>query len=495
MSVPRWAGTAGGAEVQPATRGSAPALTPTAPRSRAWMMYTLLVVLFAFMGPYSLHPAAATGDDAAIGASSAAAASAVAEGSFTRRIAVVLLAGVGALMLSAARRRRAQQAPLGTYVLPGALAGPLPAVGPSYAVTPGPDALAASPRQGRRLRWLLMAYVTIAAASLLWADDPPLTARRAMVFLIIAFAAYAFAHAWSLRDVLYFSLFANATSLILGIGGALARGDFTPFAADYRYVGFANPNLHGIEAACVIIAAVIALQFTDRRRGILIALIVFAFGMLLLTKSRTALASLLLAGGLGVMLRARRGRLAVVVMGIAAAAFAVVVFAPGILEHVQNAALLGRSAAAEDPATLTGRTLLWDDLLHYFVSARPWFGYGYNSFWSPDHIAEESLRRGWVILQAHSGYLETLLNVGWVGVSLLIIVLFTGLWSAVRRYRATHAAVALFAATMLAWYICNMIAEAIPEAHFSTFVIMILLAHFATRAAAPDDLETAPAHP
>src|SRR5215469_5616407 len=94
--------------------------------ARAWLAYPILVLLFAFMGPYSLHPAAATGEDAAVGASAAAAASGVQEGTKTRQVAVVLLAVFAAMTLSAARRRRHQAATVlaQSDIPPGVIAPP-----------------------------------------------------------------------------------------------------------------------------------------------------------------------------------------------------------------------------------------------------------------------------------------------------------------------------------------------------------------------------------
>ncbi len=461
--------------------------------ARAWLAYPILVLLFAFMGPYSLHPAAATGDDSAVGASAAAAATGVEEGTRSRQAAVVLLAGFAVLTLSAARRRRhlATVAWTQSDIPPGVIAPPWMGQisGPVLRLLRSTPGALPPPRGSRALLLVLLAYAGLASVSVLWADDTLLAAKRAVVFLVLAFTAYALAQAWSLREVVYFSIFANTASLALGILGALARGDLQPFAPDYRFVGFGNPNLHGIEAACLVLAAAAALRMGRERRLLLVGLLVFGAGMLLLTKSRTALAAVLLAGAVAGVLTVKSHRLAVIGIAAVALIFAVVVFLPDTVTHAHSAALLGRSAQSDDPATLSGRTLLWEDLL-YFASARPWLGYGFDSFWTPQHIAEVSLRRGWVITQSHSGYIETLLNVGWVGASLLVLVLLTGLLTAVKRYRHVLTALALFVVAMIVWYMTNLLAEAIPEAHFSTLLIMVLLAHLALRSAAPDDSRT-----
>lgn len=72
-------------------------------------------------------------------------------------------------------------------------------------------------------------------------------------------------------------------------------------------------------------------------------------------------------------------------------------------------------------ATLTDRTLLWEDCLK--VSGNPVIGTGYESFWLGSRL--EKLWDGWwwQPTEAHNGYLETYLNIGWIGIILLIIVI------------------------------------------------------------------------
>jgi exopolysaccharide production protein ExoQ len=77
--------------------------------------------------------------------------------------------------------------------------------------------------------------------------------------------------------------------------------------------------------------------------------------------------------------------------------------------------------------TLTGRTDLWTDILA--VANRPIFGAGYMSFWTPSMMAYfKSIRReSWGPQQAHNGYLETYIQLGWVGVILLVLLIVHGL--------------------------------------------------------------------
>ena len=74
-------------------------------------------------------------------------------------------------------------------------------------------------------------------------------------------------------------------------------------------------------------------------------------------------------------------------------------------------------------ATLTGRTQVWERTLKLVTS--PICGTGYESFWLGDRLATMSeVQPG--INQAHNGYLEIFLNLGWSGIALLAIVIVAG---------------------------------------------------------------------
>lgn len=74
-------------------------------------------------------------------------------------------------------------------------------------------------------------------------------------------------------------------------------------------------------------------------------------------------------------------------------------------------------------ATLTGRTEVWSRVLTLVKD--PVFGTGFESFWIGPRLAQmRALDPG--LNQAHNGYLEIYLNLGWVGLTLFAIVILTG---------------------------------------------------------------------
>lgn len=68
--------------------------------------------------------------------------------------------------------------------------------------------------------------------------------------------------------------------------------------------------------------------------------------------------------------------------------------------------------------TLTGRTELWKDVINMGVNSL--LGSGYSSFWLGNRLEKLWEKHWWHPNQAHNGFLETYLNLGLIGLFLLI---------------------------------------------------------------------------
>jgi O-antigen ligase len=88
-------------------------------------------------------------------------------------------------------------------------------------------------------------------------------------------------------------------------------------------------------------------------------------------------------------------------------------------------------ALGRDP-TLTGRTELWAELLHMPINA--WLGTGFGSFWLGDRAQYFWDKYWWRPNEAHNGYLEVYLDLGWIGVGLLVVLIVAGYRNIVQQY-------------------------------------------------------------
>ena len=142
-------------------------------------------------------------------------------------------------------------------------------------------------------------------------------------------------------------------------------------------------------------------------------------------------------------------------------------------------------------STLTGRTDLWKAVIA--MDTHPWLGTGFESFWLGNRLEQIWSIFPWQPNEAHNGYLEVYLNLGWAGVGFLALLLGTGYRHLVDVYRRDPIAGSLRLA-----YFSAALAYSFSEAGFrmlDPMWIFLLLAVIAVPAVTTRrDLEL-PLHP
>jgi exopolysaccharide production protein ExoQ len=421
---------------------------------RPWMGYAILIALFCALGPYDIHNRADHEEvqEGGVGMLKSAASGqgeSIEEGNIGRRIAVITLGLFAAAMLWRARRRGELAH---ASIMPRALAD-------------------------RIVVAALIGYLVVAAASVSWAEEPGLVARRVVVFLILCLTAYALARVWTLADFMVFVIVACGAMLTVSLALDVVHGAFHPASSDYRLAGLTHPNSHAIEAAALVIAAVCAMRLEPKNRRLYACIAAAGVVLLLLTRSRTSVVGMVVGLVAVPLLTVRRRQAMFGLIALMIVVIVVGVFLPDIVADARHALLLGRSAETADVGTLTGRTELWKALLLY-VARRPLLGYGFDGFWTADHVEAVTLDQGWLVSHAHSSYIENLLNLGAIGLGMFVISMLAGIWVAARRVRQTRgSAEAAFALTALVWLAASMVTEAImPLTHYGSLIGMVVLA-------------------
>jgi O-antigen ligase len=84
-------------------------------------------------------------------------------------------------------------------------------------------------------------------------------------------------------------------------------------------------------------------------------------------------------------------------------------------------------------STLTGRTEIWKVVLG--MKGSPVLGTGFESFWLGKRLEKIWSLYWWHPNEAHDGYLEIFLNLGWIGVTLLALVLLTSYQKVIGAFR------------------------------------------------------------
>ncbi len=288
-------------------------------------------------------------------------------------------------------------------------------------------------RRGRHVAWLgpasffALAIALTAWVSTLWSILPDVTWRRAFIhtatllsaFYLASFPPHRLARLIAmcgLSLVMGSALLALATPQI-GVMQEIHIGAWSGFWLEKNRLG-AVAALSGL--ACLACAAM------TPRWARWLAAAVFCALVVVMARSATSLAAMLLGVGLFcVIALIRRGPLtATVLVGAAGCAIAVLGYI-GLAHPDWIALVLGRDA------TFTGRTEIWNAVAPR-IEARPWTGYGYGAFWSPqaDYGARIAGELGYEARNAHNAWLELRLDFGVAGGMLMIGLLGYGLFAA-----------------------------------------------------------------
>lgn len=327
-----------------------------------------------------------------------------------------------------------------------------------------------------RLPWLalLIAWVW---ASVAWSIDPATTVRRAFAFTAYSLIAVHLAMRFAPERIIVWLAVVGLVQLGLSVVFALALPGYAymPDGGQLRGV-FTHKNSMG--ELLLLAGAVLAATWPGRLipRWLAAAGLALVFALALPTGSATALALLVaLAASLTALLVLRlphhvAALLIALGLGLAALVTALTLLQPGLLFE-----LLGR-----DP-TLTGRAQLWA-FVDQLIAERPWFGHGYRTVFAQPWVQQWVVNAlGWPAPHAHNGYREILLDLGLVGLLLVLPILFGTLARAVRRLVVRPDGLAVFGFLVLAGYLLRNLTEADLLHQTKLVWVLVLLAAFHLR--------------
>jgi exopolysaccharide production protein ExoQ len=357
-------------------------------------------------------------------------------------------------------------------------------------------AIAVLIRRGNRVRaiiavnWPVLVYFLYCLISVAWSYHPEVASKRwikaicdpAMCLVIVTDPQPVAALKRTISRVGFLLL--PASVLLIKYYGNLGRG-YTPDGLPMNTGVTTFKNLLGVTVLVVSLCTlwhVITLlrsKNTPHRgqrllaQGTLLAFGIALFGM---ANSSTSTACFLLGSSLilATQLRAVRSqpaRLHLLCLTIFLTGACLLLFGGG--SDVAHA--LGRKS------NFSGRTDIWAALMP--AASNPIVGAGFENYWiSPDVLKfQHTLRdEGWWhpedLNEAHDGYLEVYLNLGIVGVGLIVWILISGYKSAVSAFRRSPSLTGLLLA-----YIVPMAFYNITEAGFRmldlvwTFLLLAII--------------------
>jgi exopolysaccharide production protein ExoQ len=148
---------------------------------------------------------------------------------------------------------------------------------------------------------------------------------------------------------------------------------------------------------------------------------------------------------------------------------AILVALLGVLEYtfgISDAIITGLGRSRD----LTTRVPMWEMLLS--LDTNPLIGVGYENFWSGERVnAIWRMYPG--IIQAHNGYVDLFLNIGMVGLLLIVMNIIIGIMNVFRKLESDYA-VALLQLAFILTVVLNNWTEASIKPISNMFVILLL---------------------
>ena len=129
---------------------------------------------------------------------------------------------------------------------------------------------------------------------------------------------------------------------------------------------------------------------------------------------------------------------------------------------------------------MAGRAPFLPENISRYVEERPFFGYGFQGFWTPDHILAVSASQDWLILHGHSGYMNIVLDLGLFGLGMFALILLFGIARSYAYYRATQDRTWLFMTALLTWAaVGSFFDNLLMSSTFRDFICMLAFAKLA----------------
>jgi O-antigen ligase len=278
----------------------------------------------------------------------------------------------------------------------------------------------------------LLAYLALAGASALWAFRPELSfirfVQQAMVVTSIVLPAMLAVRTVDMMRCLFLCFaFASILNVFFVLGGSpiiATYGSMGKVSIGYAgYFGF--KNYLGECAALTLLLSLHEVFYPGFRRVFGVIVAVIAASLIFLADSKTALGlafvAPLLAGLTLITRKMTRISPAIILLSIPLCYL--------VLSSVSGFNMNRVSYILYGDSSFTGRQVIWD-FADYEIGRRPLLGWGYQSFWLVGPDAPSILEApGWVknMPNAHNGYYDTKLELGYVGLTLLLSFIITTL--------------------------------------------------------------------
>ena len=298
-------------------------------------------------------------------------------------------------------------------------------------------------RQARKLLMLLSLYLAWATFSMVWSQDRLLSARRLIALLCLLLGGFGLGAGFysrtrnGLKTLGRHSIYAAGICVVLLFALRFWQGNLMDLL-DPQWSLKATTQIETY--AYPLGFAVVAATFLFRRNLLKqVVAVGTLFLVVIVLKGRTIVIDIASAAGVvySRIARMRAMRVTVLAISCALAALLADLMTGGeyiiqpivVMSDVIGTWLpyLSIGDGLRNITSLSGRLPLWQALLRY-ASERPYLGYGFGAFWVPSRFPEILASAKWRAVVAHNGYLDEILATGVIGLALLLMFWFYGMY-------------------------------------------------------------------
>jgi exopolysaccharide production protein ExoQ len=299
-----------------------------------------------------------------------------------------------------------------------------------------------------RNRVVLLSLPIYALVSVLWSTAPKLTLGDSFELILLTLVGMhlgsELSPARQMQLMILTGVLATLSSLVLvGIAPTEALDH-------YGHVGavkgiFTHKNSCGIDMVFLATPGLFLLRTARAHRVAVYAYVTLCGMMVFLSQSRTAwiyFAFIVTVATVSSLLRKFHARDSVVI-----AAVLIVLACVASLGVIANFALITEAIGKDD--TLSGRTMIWQSVFGAIMK-RPILGYGYEAFFSQkgDNARNLAMTTGFYVNHPHNGYLSVWLDLGAVGLAIVLVTILNAFRDLKRVWRSKP---------HTDWYLCLII--------------------------------------
>jgi exopolysaccharide production protein ExoQ len=307
-----------------------------------------------------------------------------------------------------------------------------------------------------RKNYLIWPLFGLAIASIFWSDSPDLTRTRVVALIGTMMFSLYLASRYSIKEQLRLYGWIFGAIIILSLLFVVLIPKYgvmaSVHAGAWRGI-FNHKNALGkVMVPIPIVFYILALN-TQKQRWVFWMLLGTSVMLVVLSRASSSVINLLFVIGLFAILPVLRWKYLLMIPCLLGVASVTIVLYTILTSNAEQAA----GAFGKD-LTLTGRTNFWPLLVDKIVE-RPWLGYGYGAFWQgydgpSAYVWNASAFKA---PNSHNGYLDLLLELGFVGFAVYMTTFIYSFQKALLLFKHTKTAYAFWPILLLCYVVfCNL---------------------------------------